>query len=65
MKEISKINDVLTVKHTELAAFSLKIVHLQKTLNQINCYALQKINCLAVELNSDNNEMKNEIDFIL
>ncbi len=40
MKEISKINNVLTVKHTELAAFSLKIVYLQKTLNQMNCCTL-------------------------
>jgi len=65
MKEISKANDVLAAKHTELAALSLKIVCLQKTLNQVNCCALQKADCLAAELDSNNDEIRNEIDSML
>jgi len=65
IKEINKTNNVLAVKHTELAAFLLKIVYLQKTLNQTNCHALQKINCLAAELNSNNDEIENETDSLL
>jgi len=59
-KKISKANSKLTVKYTELAALSLKVVCLQKTLNQTNHHASQKINCLAVELDSDNDETENE-----
>ncbi len=52
-KEISKAN-------SELAALSSKVICLQKTLNQANCCALQKADCLAVELDSDNDETENE-----
>ncbi len=31
----------------------------------MNYYALQKINCLAAELNSDNDETENETDLLL
>jgi len=37
-----------------------KVIHLQKTLNQTDYHATKKINCFAVELDSDNDEMKNE-----
>jgi len=39
------------------------MIYLQKTLNLINYHATKKTNCLAAELDSDNDEMKNEIDF--
>jgi len=42
----------------------MKVIHLQKTLNQMNCYATEKTDCLVVELDSDNDEMKNENDFL-
>jgi len=55
-KKISKANNELTTLFT-------KVIHLQKTLNQINHHATEKTDCLAVELDSDNDEMKNEKDF--
>jgi len=62
MKEMSKANDALAAKHTELAALSLKVIHLQKTLDQADHCALQKANCLAAELGSNNDGMGDEID---
>jgi len=59
-KKISKANSKLTVKHTELAALSSKVICLQKTLNQTDHHASQKADCLAAELDNDNNETKNE-----
>jgi len=38
----------------------MKVIHLQKTLNQTNHHTTEKINCLAVELNSDNDETENK-----
>ncbi len=61
-KQISKANSELTVKHAELAALFLKVMHLQKILNQMNCCALQKADCLAAELNSNNNEINDEVN---
>jgi len=52
-KEISKANNKLTMLFT-------KVICLQKTLNQTNHHATKKINCLAVELDNDNDEIKNE-----
>ncbi len=54
-KEISTAN-------AELGALAFKIVCLQKTLDQANRCALQKADCLAVELDSDNDETENEND---
>jgi len=36
------------------------VIHLQKTLNQTDHYTTKKTHCFAVELNSDNDETKNE-----
>jgi len=52
-KEINKANN-------ELITLFTKVIHLQKTLNQMNCCATKKIDCLAVELDNDNDEMKNK-----
>jgi len=40
------------------------VIHLQKTLDQTNCCATKKTNCLAAELDNDNDEMKNQTDFL-
>jgi len=48
--------------NAELGALAFKIVRLQKTLNQANRCALQKADCLAVELDSDNDETEDEND---
>jgi len=40
----------------------MKVIHLQKTLNQTNHHATEKTDYLAVKLDSDNDEMKNEND---
>jgi len=52
-KEISKANN-------ELMTLFMKVIHLQKTLNQTNYCAAEKTDCLAVELSSDNDETENE-----
>jgi len=39
---------------------SVKVIHLQKTLNQTDCCTTEKIDCLVVELDNDNDEIKNE-----
>ena len=52
-KEISKVNN-------DLAALSTKVVHLQRTLDQVNNCASEKVDCLAAELDSDNDETENE-----
>ena len=54
-KEISTTN-------AELDVLAFKIVCLQKTLDQANRCASQKADCLAVELDSDNDEIENEND---
>jgi hypothetical protein len=54
-KEISTAN-------AELDVLAFKIVCLQKTLDQANRCASQKADCLAVELDSDNDEIENEND---
>jgi len=38
----------------------MKVIHLQKTLDQTNYYATEKTDCFAVEFDSNNDEMKNE-----
>jgi len=48
--------------NAELGALAFKIICLQKTLDQANCCALQKADCLAVELDSDNDETEDEND---
>jgi len=48
--------------NTELDALITKVIRLQKTLDQANHCALQKADCLAAELDSDNNETENEND---
>jgi len=40
----------------------MKVIHLQKTLNQTDHHVTEKIDCFAVEFDSNNNEMKNEND---
>jgi len=40
----------------------MKVIHLQKTLNQTNHHAIKKINCLAVELDNNNDEIENKND---
>ena len=52
-KEISKTNN-------DLAALFTKVMHLQRTLDQVNNCASEKIDCLAAELDSDNDETENE-----
>ncbi len=54
-KEISTTN-------AELDVLAVKIVCLQKTLDQANCCASQKVDCLAAELDSDNNGTEDEND---
>jgi len=48
--------------NAELGALATKIVQLQKTLNQMNHHATEKTDCLAAELDSDNDETENEND---
>jgi len=48
--------------NTELDALTFKIVCLQKTLDQADRCASQKADCLAVELDSDNDETEDEND---
>jgi len=52
-KEISTTN-------AELSVLAFKIVCLQKTFDQANRCASQKADCLAVELDSDNDGTENE-----
>ena len=52
-KEIFKTNN-------NLAALSAKVMHLQRTLDQADNCASEKIDCLAAELGSDNDETENE-----
>ena len=63
-KSLNRIHIQLwkNISHTnaELDALAAKIVWLQKTLDQVNCYTSEKINCLVAELDSDNDEMKNK-----
>jgi len=54
-KKISKANNELTTLFT-------KVIHLQKTLNQTDHHATEKIDCLAVEFDNDNDKMKNKND---
>ena len=49
--------------NTELGVLAAKIVWLQKTLDQVNHCTSEKTNCLVTELDSDNDEMKNENNF--
>jgi len=46
--------------NNELMTLFTKVIHLQKTLNQTDCHATKKIDCFAVELNNNNDEIKNE-----
>ncbi len=46
--------------NNELITLFTKVIYLQKTLNQMNCHATEKINCFAVELNSNNDETENK-----
>ena len=48
--------------NTELDVLAAKIIHLQKTLDQANRCASQKTDCLAAELDSDNDETEDEND---
>ena len=52
------------ISHTnaELGVLAAKIVWLQKTLDQVNHHMSEKADCLAAELDSDNDEIKNEND---
>ncbi len=38
----------------------MKVIHLQKTLNQTNYHVTEKIDCLAVKLDNNNDEIKNK-----
>jgi len=40
------------------------VIHLQKILDQTNHYATEKTDCLAAEFDSDNDEIKNKINFL-
>ncbi len=46
--------------NNELTTLFMKVIHLQKTLNQTNYHVTEKIDCFAVKLDSDNDEIKNE-----
>ncbi len=48
--------------NVKLSTLAVKIVWLQKTLDQVNCYTSEKTNCLVTKLNNDNDEIKNEND---
>ncbi len=48
--------------NTELDVLTVKIIRLQKTLDQANCCASQKTDCFAAELDSDNDETEDEND---
>jgi len=52
-KEINKANN-------ELTTLSVKVIHLQKTLNQTDHYATEKTDCFAVELDNNNDETENK-----
>ena len=52
-KEISKANN-------DLAALSAKVVRLQRTLDQADNCASEKVDCLAAELGSDNDGTEDE-----
>jgi len=39
-------------------------MQLQKTLDQVNHHTSKKTDCLVTELDSDNDEIKNESDFL-
>jgi hypothetical protein len=54
-KKINKANNKLTTLFTKMMCF-------QNLLNQTNHHTTEKINCLVAELDSDNNEIKNEIN---
>jgi len=54
-KEISTAN-------AELGALAAKIIRLQKTLDQADRHASQKADCLAAELDSDNDGTEDEND---
>ncbi len=41
----------------------IKVIHLQKTLNQTDYYATKKTDCFVVELSSDNDETENKNKF--
>jgi len=56
-KNINHIN-------TKFSVFAAKVVCLQKILDQINHHMFKKVNCLVTELNSDNDETENEINFL-
>ncbi len=61
-KKINKISDALVIKHVKFVKFLLKVMCLSKTLNQINYCISIKIDCLAAELNNNNDETENEIN---
>jgi len=46
----------------KLDTFVVKVVHLQKILDQVDHYVFKKADCFVVELDSDNNETENKID---
>ena len=48
--------------NAELDALAVKIIRLQKTLDQANRRASQKADCLAAELDSDNDGTEDEND---
>ena len=48
--------------NVELDALAVKIIRLQKTLDQADHCALQKVDCLAAELDSDNDGTEDEND---
>jgi len=51
------------ISHTnaELDALTVKVVCLQKTLDQTDHYTFKKADCFVTELDSDNNETENKI----
>ena len=48
--------------NTELDVLTVKIIRLQKTLDQADRHASQKADCLTAELDSDNDGTEDEND---
>jgi len=48
--------------NSELTTLFTKMMHFQKMLNQTNYCAIKKIDYLAIEFNSNNNETENETE---
>lgn len=58
----SQLNQEISKTTADLAVLSAKLLHLQRTLDQINKIADEKTECLVTEL-ADDNTSDSELDF--